>query len=334
MNAGHTMISGSRMTRTSDASPSCCTPRREAAGAVRKPARGDLPVVGAPAGRGAPKRVRIDPCTFMMGSADPAAHPLDGEGPVRAIALDAFEIAVYATTNAEFAEFVAATHYRTEAESFGWTFVFDAFTGLGETEAPRLPSAPWWRRVEGACWSAPEGPGSSVDDRAMHPVVHISHGDAQAYCDWVGARLPSEAEWECAARGGLVQKRYPWGDDLMPAGKHACNIWQGTFPRENTMEDGYAGTAPVDAFRPNGFGLFNAVGNTWEWCSDWFDPGYHARATFENPAGPPNGTAKVMRGGSYLCHSSYCFRYRTSARSSAPPDTSTGHLGFRTARSL
>lgn len=308
----------------------CCVPALPTA-AASAPCRAASPPVGGAAG---PGLRLIEPCTFLMGSHDPLAHPLDGEGPVRAIDLDAFEIAATAVSNAEYAVFVARTGYRTDAETIGWSAVFDGFLDAREEAAPRHPSIHWWRRLPGASWHAPEGPGSGIADRPDHPVVHISFNDALAYCAWANVRLPTEAEWECAARGGLVQKRYPWGDDLAPGGLHRCNIWQGAFPEENTAEDGFVGTAPVTSYAPNGFGLFNMVGNTWEWCADWFDRGYHARATFQNPLGPPTGTNRVIRGGSYLCHISYCARYRVSARSSAPPNTATGHLGFRVARTL
>lgn len=276
--------------------------------------------------------VRLDGGTFMMGANDPAAHPADGEGPARAITLEPFWIDTVAVSNARFARFVEATAYVTEAERYGWSFVFAGFLPPDHPATPVVPAAPWWRQVSGAAWSSPEGPGSSNDGRHDHPVVHVTWADAAAYCAWAGLRLPTEAEWEYAARGGLVQQRYPWGNELAPGGTHRCNIWQGAFPDHNTRADGYAGTAPVDAYASNAFGLHNMSGNTWEWCQDWFHATHHARATFDNPKGPPSGTARVMRGGSYLCHDSYCFRYRVSARSSAPPGTSTGNLGFRCAR--
>jgi formylglycine-generating enzyme required for sulfatase activity len=269
-----------------------------------------------------------------MGSED-GIFPADGEAPVRAVELSPFAVSAHAVTNAQFAAFVAATGYRTDAERMGSSLVFAGVVPPGARHAVRGPVAgtPWWAEVAGASWRAPEGPGSSIDARADHPVVHVSHRDAIAFCAAYGLRLPTEAEWEYAARGGLDQCRYPWGDDLMPDGAWRCNVWQGSFPDHNTTEDGFAGTAPVDAFAPNGHGLFNVVGNVWEWCSDWFSSRPPAAPT-RDPIGPAAGRSRVMRGGSYLCHESYCFRYRVSARSSSTPDTSTGHTGFRVARSL
>ena len=263
--------------------------------------------------------VRLEGGAFLMGSDDPDGFPEDAEGPVREVQIEGFAIAPNALSNEEFAVFVDAAGHVSAAERFGWSFVF---AGLLPDDFPPTRSvaeAPWWRQVEGADWRHPEGPGSSIADRSDHPVVHVSWTDARAYCSWAGVRLPSEAEWEYAARGGLARKRFPWGDELTPGGEHRCNIWQGEFPRRNTLEDGFYGTAPVDAFPPNAFGLHNTSGNAWEWCADWFDPK------------PGRGRAKVIRGGSYLCHSSYCNRYRVAARSRNTPDTTTGHMGFRVA---
>ncbi len=276
--------------------------------------------------------VYLDGGSFLMGTDDQEGFPADGEGPVRRVTLRPFWIDTVAVTNRRFAAFVRATGYRTEAEAYGWSFVF---AGLLPDDLPAtrgVARVPWWRQVFGADWRHPEGPHSSVRGRGDHPVVHVSWHDTQAYCVWAGLRLPTEAEWEYAARGGLVQRRYPWGDELTPQGVHHCNIWQGDFPVRNTLEDGYLGTAPVDAFPPNGFGLHNVAGNVWEWCSDWFHAARHRDAGRDNPTGPPTGQAKVMRGGSYLCHASYCNRYRVAARSSNTPDSSTGNLGFRCAR--
>ena len=182
-----------------------------------------------------------------------------------------------------------------------------------------MSQAPWWRRVYGADWRHPEGPTSSLTERMDHPVVHVSGNDAAAYCRWAGRRLPTEAKWECAARGGLVQARYPWGDELAPDGRWRCNIWQGTFPTDNSLADGYLGTAPVDAFAPNGFGLHNVAGNVWEWCADWFSAA-HGTTAVADPHGPVAGASKVIRSRSYLCHHSYCNRYRVAARTANTPD--------------
>jgi formylglycine-generating enzyme required for sulfatase activity len=270
--------------------------------------------------------------TFRMGTEDPDGFREDGEGPVRDITVSPFWIDVHAVTNERFAAFVDATGYVTEAERFGWSFVFAGFLPAAlRRGAARPEQTPWWCGVEGAYWRAPEGPGSALADRGDHPVVHVSWHDALEYCRWAGTRLPTEAEWEYAARGGLDQRRYPWGDELTPGGEHRCNIWQGHFPTKNTAEDGYRGTAPVDAYEPNGFGLHNMSGNVWEWCADWWGTAHGGRPR-TNPKGPERGTSRVMRGGSYLCHRSYCNRYRVAARTSNTPDSSTGNLGFRTVR--
>jgi sulfatase modifying factor 1 len=282
--------------------------------------------------------IRLDGGPFYMGSESPVSFPGDGEGPVRRITLSPFYISKYAVTNEQFVEFARQTKYRTDAERVGWSFVFRNHL-VARAVSPINPSysapgTPWWVRVDGTDWSHPEGPDSSIEDHAHHPVVHISWNDAAAYCAWAGYRLPSEAEWEYAARGGLDQKTYPWGDELTPGARHMCNIWQGDFPNLDLGEDGFTTIAPVDAFDPNPFGLYNAVGNSWEWCADYFDAAWHVETSRLDPVGPPNGDTRVMKGGSYLCHESYCWRYRNAARTGTAPDSSTGHLGFRVARDI
>ncbi|AZN40766.1 formylglycine-generating enzyme family protein [Paenibacillus albus] len=271
--------------------------------------------------------------TFLMGTEDAEGFPDDGEGPIREVELSPFYIDSCTVTNAEFAEFVRRTGYITEAERYGWSYVFHLFVPerVRASESRPVPGLPWWLAVNGASWHRPEGAGSSIEERLDHPVIHISWHDAHRYAQWSGKRLPTEAEWEYAARGGLAQKRYPWGDLLKPGGEHRCNIWQGKFPDKDNASDGYAGTAPVRAFPPNGYGLYQTVGNVWEWCSDWFSRAPAAPGGANNPKGPRNGSSRVMRGGSYLCHNSYCNRYRVAARSSNTPDSSTGNLGFRCA---
>lgn len=281
--------------------------------------------------------VRIPGGSFLMGGDDPDGIPDDGEGPVRTVEVSPFLIDATAVTNRQFAAFVKATGYVTEAERFGWSYVFHLF--VGERQRPHVmdahvPETPWWLPVEGANWRHPEGPGSDVTSRPQHPVVHVSWNDAAAYAAWAGKRLPTEAEWERAARGGLEHAKYPWGDELLPRRRWRCNIWQGTFPTRNTGEDGYVGTAPVKSYPPNGFGLYEVTGNVWEWCADWWSVDWHREErdeTRRDPVGPPHGETRVMRGGSYLCHDSYCTRYRIAARTSNTPDSSTGNLGFRCA---
>lgn len=279
------------------------------------------------------RMVHIPEGTFTMGTDDDVGFPSDGEGPAREVTTNAYHISSHTVTNAEFLEFVRDTDYVTDAERFGWSFVFQDFL-TDEAQAHVMDAvgeAPWWAAVEGANWYRPYGPGSEISDILDHPVVHVSWRDAVEYCEWANVRLPTEAEWERAARGGRDGTRFPWGEDLTPNGQHRCNVWQGDFPVENTGDDGYLSTAPVNEFSPNDYGLYNVSGNVWEWCSDWFSAEYHTTDEWSStdPTGPPGGNARCMRGGSYLCHRSYCNRYRLAARSSNTPDSSTGNIGFR-----
>ncbi|MFD7989006.1 formylglycine-generating enzyme family protein [Kitasatospora indigofera] len=320
--------------------PACCAPQNPSSGeesagpallTLALPAARPPAVPPSPAAlRAARGLLDLPGGRFLMGTDDPAGFPADGEGPVREVEVGAFRIAPATVTNAEFASFVKETGHTTDAERFGFSFVFGGF--LSEqlrSASSTVAGTPWWHAVEGADWRHPEGPGSGFAARQNHPVVHVSWNDAQAYCAWSGTRLPTEAEWEYAARGGLAQRRYPWGDELAPGGREMLNIWQGVFPTSNTGR--HRGTAPVRSYRPNAFGLYNTVGNVWEWCADLFSPDFHRTGPRTDPAGPPTGTARVMRGGSHMCHDSYCNRYRVAARSSNTPDSSIGNIGFRVA---
>ena len=309
---------------TAKKSSGCCAPARD-----DEPKTATPPQIKSAEKQGSTKNmILLKGGEFLMGSTD-KSFPADGEGPVRKVRVNPFWIEPVTVSNQRFAEFVAATGYVTEAETFGWSFVFHQFLPDDFPPTRAVSEAPWWRQVFEADWQHPEGPHSNIAERLDHPVVHVSWHDAQAFAQWAGKRLPTEAEWEYAARGGLKQKTYPWGNKLRPGGKHRCNIWQGTFPTHNKAEDGYVGTAPVEAFPPNRFGLYNTSGNVWEWCSDWFSATHHLTGPRDNPTGPPRGDSKVMRGGSYLCHKSYCNRYRVSARTANTPDSSTGHMGIR-----
>lgn len=316
--------------------PPCCVPSKERAEVLQSSQAASLARKRMYTGS-TERMILLGGRDFLMGTESAEGFPLDGEGPVRRVTLDPYYIDQFPVRNRDFQAFVEATSYITEAERFGWSFVFEGDLpdrGVSLSAEDIVPGAEWWKRIYGADWAHPEGPSSHIHGRMDHPVVQVTWNDAEAFAAWAGKRLPTEAEWEFAARGGLEQKIYPWGDELTPEGRHLCNIWQGEFPVFNSAEDGYTSTSPVDAFPPNDYDLYSMTGNTWEWCSDWFSATFHASGTRNNPIGPPGGNAKVMKGGSYLCHRSYCNRYRVAARSSNTPDSSTTNIGFRCARDV
>lgn len=254
--------------------------------------------------------------------------PVDEESPIRMSSLRPYWMDAYVVSNARFAAFVAATGYETEAERLGDSFVFYGFLPDEGRHYQSVAAAPWWRMVPGANWRQPFGKDIDMPPEADHPVVHISWNDAQAFATWAGGRLPSEAEWEHAARGGLGNVIFPWGDKAPDETDHfPCNIWQGQFPNENTALDGYVGAAPVDAFQPNGFGLYNLCGNVWEWTAQPFK--IRSMKKDIKMAHQGKDGFKIVKGGSFLCHISYCFRYRIAARTGNSPDSSTSHTGFR-----
>jgi formylglycine-generating enzyme required for sulfatase activity len=296
--------------------------------------------------------------TFLMGTNDKESFP--NERPAHLVTLEGFWIDKHDVTNAEFTKFVEATGYLTTAErTVDWEELKkelppgtpkpdDSALAPGSLVfTPTASSVPlndlsaWWRWVKGANWRHPEGPQSSIQGRENHPVVQVSWYDATAYAQWAGKRLPTEAEWEFAARGGVESKRYVWGNDFMPDGRYMANTWQGVFPVRDTGEDGFVGTSPAGSFPANGYGLYDMAGNVWQWCSDWYRVDAHIEATSKNvcrdPGGPaesydpadPYSPKRVVKGGSFLCNPSYCESYRPTARRGTPPDTGSCHTGFR-----
>lgn len=312
--------------------------------------------------RGHDGMVKIPSGEFLMGASDDSLA-LPREFPQHRVAVDGFWMDPHEVTNARFMEFVAATGYKTVAEQpLDWEELKAQYPpgtpppGAADLAPGALVFAPpsesvglgnageWWSWVQGADWQHPFGPASNLDGMMDHPVVHVCYLDAVAYAEWRGVRLPTEAEWEWAARGGLQEGPYPWGGAPLDEGPARCNTWSGTFPVENTLEDGHFGTAPVGQFAANGYGLFDVAGNVWEVCADWYDPRHYnerSKASVSvNPTGPdtwydpfePFDPKRVMRGGSFLCHASYCASYRVTARMAHSQTTGMSHVGFRCVR--
>jgi formylglycine-generating enzyme required for sulfatase activity len=277
--------------------------------------------------------------------------------PWHRVEVDGFWMDTHPVTNAQFERFIKATRYVTVAERIPKAEDFpgappEKLVAGSVVFSPPKGAVPldnhlrWWKYIKGACWRHPEGPESDIKGREKHPVVHVAYEDTLAYSKWAGKRLPNEAEFEFAARGGLDRHLYAWGNDLRPDGKWMANIWQGRFPYENTLEDGYRTTSPVGTFPANRYGLYDMAGNVWQWCSDWYRHDYYRtladeRQPVRNPQGPsdsldpaePGVAKRVMRGGSYLCTDQYCTAYEAGARGKGAPDTGTSHLGFRCVKS-
>jgi formylglycine-generating enzyme len=301
-------------------------------------------------GTGPEGMVWIPGGTFRMGSDDHYPE----EAPAHPVTVGGFWIDRHPVTNAEFGHFVRATRYVTVAERPADPARYPGARPellLPASSVFRSPDRPvpltdpyqWWTYVNGADWRHPDGPGSSIKRKPDHPVVHVAWPDVEAYAAWAGKQVPTEAEWEFAARGGLDGAEFAWGDELTPGGRWMANTWQGDFPVQNTAEDGYVGTAPVGRYPANGYGLLDMIGNVWEWTADWYQAHAetsHACCTLDNPRGgdrersayhrdPARIPRRVMKGGSHLCAPNYCRRYRPAARMAQPVDTSTSHLGVR-----
>jgi len=309
----------------------CCSPNREVSDNFE--IKMDFEINKSSEESKLDKMIKVSQGKFLMGTDYENAFVTDGEGPVREVEIDTFYFDKFPVTNKDFDNFCSKTGYKTEAEKFGWSFVFFQLVSNQTTKNVNesVSGAPWWWKVDDAFWRKPYGGDSNLKDLENHPVVHVSWNDANAYAKWIGKDLPTEAEWEMAARGGLIQKNFSWGNDSDEI-FNKCNIWDGTFPEKNSLQDGWLGTSPVDYYDPNSLDIYDTAGNVWEWCKDWFSASFHhndRKETRINPSGPKYGSSKTMKGGSYLCNDSYCNRYRASARTQNTPDSSTGNLGFR-----
>jgi len=281
--------------------------------------------------RGCPgQTIAVKGAESFVGTHDPVIAA-DGEGPERRVLLQDFHLEVETVTLARFSDFIEATGHVTESERFGMSAVFSPLLKNQSIATGGVVNTPWWTRVDGATWNQPEGPGSSIEDRLDHPVTHVSWHDAMAFAAWVGGRLPTEAEWEHAARGGNRRRRYPWGDIEPSDDLSFCNIWQGRFPNHNTMVDGYFGTAPARSFEPSEAGFYNLSGNVWEWTADAFKVRSLFKAAKLRNDQAKKSADKVLKGGSFLCHKSYCYRYRIAARMGLSADSASSNTGFRVA---
>jgi formylglycine-generating enzyme len=293
----------------------------------------------------AQKMAWIPPGRYLMGSDDPMSADAQ---PIHQVELDGFWMDEHEVSNAEFERFVKSTGYKTVAEQelnpadFPGISSEKLVPGSAVFSPPAAPVSlndpmQWWTYVRQANWKQPFGPQSSIDKRENDPVVHISYTDAAAYAKWAGKRLPTEAEWEFAARGRTEQQQFYWGNELKPDGKWMANIFQGNFPHNNTAEDGFTGLAPVKSFKPNGYGLYDMEGNVWEWCSDFYRPDYYANSPKKNPKGPedsydpnqPGALMYIQRGGSFMCSDEYCMRYRAGTRGKGEVNSASNNLGFR-----
>ena len=326
--ADQKQLSNSRQNGSAQVAKTCCTPARPGTTNASSAQTGYAPkrIDSKTAAKWADSFIDVPGGRQIVGTDNPMIKS-DGEGPAREVRVAPFRMSAIAVTNAWFSDFIAETGYVTDAERYGWSLVFWSFADPAKS-FQRVAEVPWWCKVEGADWSHPFGPNSDIARLSDHPVAHISWNDAVAFAKWMGGRLPTEAEWERAATAG-DSRTYPWGELEPTDSELPCNIWQGKFPEINECADGYSGSAPVRSFKPNPWGFFNMSGNVWEWCSDPFQVKSNAKFAKQRNERARANKEKLAKGGSYLCHKSYCYRYRIAARTAATSDSSAGHMGMR-----